>query len=122
MDATVSALGSLGVAVAGVVGAVAVVVVLAFVGSALRRRRRRRALDRRLEKLLAGRALRDVLAASGYDCGHWQGEDAFRICERGSDGRAVAWAATEREAQLWILERAVSDAASGGVGDSTDEP
>ncbi len=81
----------------------------ARIGFALADRWKRRRRRRRIARLLAGRRLADVLVAAPYEFDHWQGEDGYRIVERGSDGRPVAWAATEGSAVLWILEHTDPD-------------
>ena len=91
-------------------GVLGVLTGAARIGFALAHRWRRRRRRRRIVRLLAGRRLADVLAASPYDFDHWQGEDGYRIFERGSDGRPVTWAMTEDSAVLWILEHTDPDA------------
>jgi hypothetical protein len=97
-----------GLMVGATVVAIAVVLGTAGIIGVIDRQRRRQAKRRKGQKLarmLDGRPLEDVLTASHYDYAHFQGEDGYRIFEKGTQNGFVDFAKTELDAHLWIVER-----------------
>jgi hypothetical protein len=71
----------------------------------LRDRLRLRRKQRRLEQLLQGRDLKAAIEDSPYIYGSAQGEDSLRITVKDKGPAPVAWATTELDAHIWILEQ-----------------
>ena len=66
--------------------------------------------QKRLNKLLNGRTVEDVLAEAPYDYGHFQGDEGYRIWDkRGEKNEFAAFANSTLDAELWIVEKYLSE-------------
>ena len=66
--------------------------------------------QKRLDMLLDGQTLEDVLAAAPYAYGHFQGDDEYRIWDRrGEKNEFAAFVSSTLDAELWIVEKYVSE-------------
>jgi len=66
--------------------------------------------QKKLNTLLNGRTVEDVLAATPYAYGHFQGEDGYRIWDKRVDkNEFVAFASSTLDAELWIVEKYLSE-------------
>jgi len=66
--------------------------------------------QKRLNKLLNGRKVEDVLAAAPYAYDHFQGGDGYRIWDkRGEKNEFVALVNSTLDAELWIIEKYLSE-------------
>lgn len=62
--------------------------------------------QKRLNNLLNGRTVEDVLAEAPYAYGHFQGDDGYRIWDkRTKDNDFVAFVGSALDAELWIVEK-----------------
>ena len=70
--------------------------------------------QKRLNKLLNGRTVEDILAVTPYAYGHFQGEDGNRIWDkRAEKNKFVAFANSTLDAELWIVEKYLSENKEG---------
>ena len=87
-------------------------VVTAILGVFERRKQRKERRRRRkeLNRMLDGRSSEEALEASDYGFAHFQGEDGYRIFEKGTEYECVGFANTAQDAHLWIVERSRREA------------
>lgn len=64
--------------------------------------------QKKLNKLLAGRPLAQILSEAPYEFGHFQGEDGYRIWDKRMKNKFLHFAPTELDAHLWIVETYLS--------------
>ena len=64
---------------------------------------------KKLAKLLNGRKLEDVLAEAPYGYGYFQGEEGYRIWDERVENGFVAFAVTTLNAEIWIVEKYLSE-------------
>lgn len=76
---------------------------------ALPRWRHRRAVEKRIVALLAGRDKAAILAQAPYEFFYSQGDDVPRLGNRVTGERYADYVSSELEAELWIIERYLAD-------------
>ncbi|MEM7330864.1 MAG: hypothetical protein AAF490_02145 [Chloroflexota bacterium] len=65
--------------------------------------------ERKLNRLLDGRRLEDVLEEAPYDFAHFQGEDGYRLIDTSVKDGFVGFASTPLDAHIWIVEQYLSE-------------
>ena len=81
------------------------VVLLFFAWEKIKQRYLQYRYDRRMQQLLNGRSLAEVLAEAPYGYGHWQGEDGYRVYDTRIKEGYIGMTMTKQEAEMMIVER-----------------
>ncbi|RME46456.1 MAG: hypothetical protein D6791_08255 [Chloroflexi bacterium] len=71
--------------------------------------------EHRLQQLLAGRSLEEVLSAAPYKYGHFQGEDGFRVWDERIENGFLHFYSAALDAQLWIVETYLAEQAAANL-------